>query len=178
MKRIYFVRHGETEANAADVSSGSEFDTPLTAKGRDQAKITGLELKNKKIDLIVSSPMTRAMSTSQIIAKQIGYNPEKIVVSDFFTERDMGIYSKKPNAKFFADAVAETLHCSAETAAGMQSRVDSGLDWLKKLDAKNILVVSHGGISRILRLMHQDLPHSHMYKLERLNNAAIYEFEL
>lgn len=178
MKKIYFVRHGETEANAAGVSSGSEFDTPLNDNGREQARTTGVELRGKKIDLIVSSPMSRAKETARIIADQVGYSPDKILVSDYFTERNMGIYSKNRESRFYADALADKLHESTETVAQMHKRVEKGLDWLKQQKAQNILLVSHGGISRILRLMHQNLPHSHMYKIDRLPNAEIYEFDL
>ena len=60
----------------------------------------------------------------------------------------------------------------------MQQRVDAGLDWIRGFTEDRIVIVSHGGISRILRLMHLNLPHSHMYKIDRLPNAEVYEFDL
>src|SRR5436309_1380376 len=68
MKKIYFVRHGESEANSLGLSAGSEFDTPLTNFGREQARKAGQELKDKKIELIIASPMERTVETATIIA--------------------------------------------------------------------------------------------------------------
>jgi broad specificity phosphatase PhoE len=178
MKTIYFVRHGESKANFDGLGSGGKVDTPLTQKGRDQAKKTGRDLKGKGIELIICSSLSRTGDTAAIIAKEIGYDPEKIIKNDYFIERDVGIYANKPDDEYQAHALADTLHESVETSKVMHQRVSKGLEWLKTLDEQTILIVSHGGVSRILRLIHQDLPHTHMYKLDRLGNAAIYEFSL
>ena len=178
MKKIYFVRHGQSQANADGLASGSEFDTPLTEKGIEQAKKTGLELKGRGIDLIVCSPISRAVDTAQIIAEQIGYNPDKIIKSDYFTERNFGIYSGKTNEEYLSAVHSGSLHASVEPAEKMSQRVAKGLKWLESLQGQDVLIVSHGGVSRILRLMHQDLPLSHMYKLDKQDNASIYEFDL
>lgn len=178
MKKIYFVRHGESEANAAGLTAGYELDTPLTAKGRSQAKETGLRLKDKQIKLIISSPLGRAMDTAKIIAEVIGYNPEKIIPSQDLIERGVGIYSGQPDDGYLKDAYDNKLHPSVESAQAMHDRVVKALAWIKNLPEDEILVVSHGGISRVLRIIHLELPHSHMYKLDRFGNAEIYEFEL
>ena len=96
MKKIYFVRHGESEANAQGLAAGSEFDTPLTDTGRAQARRAGQDLKDKKIQLIVASTMDRALGTAKIIAKEIGYDSNKILTNKSFVERGMGIYSGGP----------------------------------------------------------------------------------
>ncbi|HVO86693.1 MAG TPA: histidine phosphatase family protein [Candidatus Binatia bacterium] len=179
MKTIYFVRHGESEANRLGLSAGSEFDTPLTDKGRQQARKTGQELKHKNIELIIASPLGRTVETAQIIANEIGYDAKTIVTSPLFIERGMGIYSKGPDEDYLKAATSgDPLHESVEPAQQMHERISEGLKWLESFKEKNILIVSHGGVSRILRLMHKDLPHSHMYKIERLPNAAIYEFTM
>ncbi|MBI2588942.1 histidine phosphatase family protein [Candidatus Saccharibacteria bacterium] len=178
MKTIYFVRHGESEANVASLGSGSEFDTPLTDNGRAQAKKAGKDLKHKQIQLIICSPLSRTVDTATIIAKEMGYDPKKIITSPYFIERAYGVYSHKPDKIYLADALADTLHESAETAEVMHARISKGLDWLKNLKEDRILVVSHGGVSRILRIIHQELPFTEMYRIDRFPNGAIYEFSL
>ena len=178
MKKIYFVRHGQSQANADEVSAGSEFDTPLTPKGRTQAAQTGQILKGKGIELIVSSTLSRAIDTAKIIAEQIGYNPKDIIKVDYFVERNNGIYSHKPEHLYLSDALADSLHESVESVDDMHKRITEGLEWLEEFEEQVVLIVSHGGVSRVLRLMHQALPHSHMYKIDRLPNASIYEFTM
>lgn len=179
MKRIYFVRHGESEHNKLGLASGSEVDTPLTKNGRQQAKKTGKLLKSKNIELVVSSPMIRALETARIISREIGYDPGLIQTDADFIERGFGIYSEKPDAEYIAAIYSDKpLHKSVEEVSVMNERVVRAIEKLKKEKAKNILIVSHGGVSRIIRLIHQDLPYTHMYKLDRLPNAEIYEFDL
>ena len=177
--KIYFIRHGESEANKLDIGAGSEYETPLTDLGREQAKKTGQKLKSKRIDLIVSSPMERTVETAKIIAKEIGYEPKKILLNPDFVERGWGIYSKRPNSEYTAAVLSDKpLHESVEPVDVMHKRVTKGLEWLSQQKAHNVVLISHGGVSRILRMIHQNLPHSHMYKMDRLPNAEIYEFEL
>ena len=179
MKKIYFVRHGESEANSHGLSAGSEFDTPLTDNGRAQAKKAGQDLKGRAIELIIASPMGRTMETAMIIALEIGYDPKRIVKKESFVERGMGIYSGGPDEEYLKAAKGGLpLHESVETAEAMHERINDGIEWLRSFKQQRILIVSHGGVSRILRLMHQNLPLSHMYKIDRLPNAEVYEFDL
>ena len=66
---FYFVRHGESEGNAARVFTG-QTDSPLTARGRQQAAAVADELAKVKFDRIVSSDLSRTRDTAQVIAKR------------------------------------------------------------------------------------------------------------
>jgi len=73
--RFYVIRHGETDANAADVIQGSSDVSRLTAKGKDQAaSIYGALMRvaedyhgQLSIDKIYCSPLTRAKDTLAMI---------------------------------------------------------------------------------------------------------------
>ena len=45
-KRLYIVRHGETEYNAKGICQGQKLDVGLTDTGRQQAKIAAAKLEN------------------------------------------------------------------------------------------------------------------------------------
>lgn len=62
---LYLTRHGETEWNVQNKVCGIT-DVELTDKGRSQAKELGEKLRDHKIDLIVSSPLKRALETARI----------------------------------------------------------------------------------------------------------------
>jgi broad specificity phosphatase PhoE len=139
MKTVYFVRHGESEANVANLRSGSAHSVPipLTQKGREQAKKAGKSLKNKNVDLIVSSPLIRTVDTARIVADAIGYDPKKVLTNPDFVERDFGIYDGKADDVYLAAKAANKLHKSVETTQALHRRVAEGLEWLKTLDSKN-----------------------------------------
>ena len=68
LRRFYMIRHGETEANAAQIMAGS-LDSPLTQTGRRQAKAVHRVIQNlrDKPTLIVHSHLSRARDTATII---------------------------------------------------------------------------------------------------------------
>ncbi len=59
---LYIFRHGQTEDNANFIFSGWR-EPGLTKKGIDQALVLAPKLSNKKIDMLISSPQSRAIDT-------------------------------------------------------------------------------------------------------------------
>ena len=69
MHSIYFARHGETVWNVENKICGMT-DSPLTEKGRQQARELGQKVKESgvHIDEILYSPLSRAADTAKAIA--------------------------------------------------------------------------------------------------------------
>lgn len=147
MKHLYFVRHGESELNVQRIFAG-QTDTPLTERGREQAKVAGKRATSMRFDLVVSSPLSRALETAQIIAQEIHYPLEKIVVDDVFKERSLGSLEGKSWDEYAEEADAQN---GAETDAELLARAKKGLEFLQGLPADDILLVGHGSFSRSLR---------------------------
>jgi uncharacterized phosphatase len=146
MKKLYFIRHGLSEMNKTGHFAGT-IDTPLTEEGRAQAKKAANHAKDLNIDLIVSSPLSRARETAEIIAQEIGYPKENIIYSDLIIERHWGDLEGKPHITIEdLDEVP-----NAETSDQLLERSEKALRYLESLDAENILVVSHGTFGRALR---------------------------
>ena len=69
--KLYFLRHGI----AQDISStGADRDRELTAEGiaEMEREAEGLKRLNLDLDLILSSPYSRALETARIVAKELG----------------------------------------------------------------------------------------------------------
>ncbi len=79
MKTLYLIRHAKASWDQLDLT---DFERPLTPLGEQHAHTIGQELKQQKVkpDLIISSPAMRALSTANIIAKELNYAEEKIQV--------------------------------------------------------------------------------------------------
>lgn len=177
MKTVFFVRHAESEANAAGLMAGM-LDTPLSSKGKQQAKQAGKDLSNKSIELVVCSPLTRTRQTAEIIAKEIGYDPTKILANKAFIERSFGPYEGRTFKEYLAHNEANTLLDGMETTEEIYQRVKVGFDWLSKQKANTILLVSHGATGRMVKVVAQKKEHSHFHSIERLGNTEIFEFSL
>jgi phosphohistidine phosphatase len=78
MFRLTLVRHAKT----APAHDGQEdWDRELEAKGRQEAKTMAQRLKDRRLipDLVITSPATRARSTTQIIAERLKMTGERII---------------------------------------------------------------------------------------------------
>ncbi|MCR4591131.1 MAG: histidine phosphatase family protein [Lachnospiraceae bacterium] len=69
MRKIYIVRHGETDWNNAGRLQGWT-DMPLNANGVELASITGKGLSDVHFDLAFSSPLIRAYQTGELVLKE------------------------------------------------------------------------------------------------------------
>jgi 2,3-bisphosphoglycerate-dependent phosphoglycerate mutase len=80
------VRHGLTELNR-DKRVGGRYDVPLIEEGRWQAREANEAFDGTPFDVVISSPLARALETAEIIA---GVRREDIVVEEGCTERSFG----------------------------------------------------------------------------------------
>jgi broad specificity phosphatase PhoE len=92
MMPIYFIRHGESEANERNQFAGHQ-DSPLTRLGIEQARQAGRTIARKGLvfDEIHVSPLQRARFTAQKITEVSGNTAATIHVSDALLERHFGL---------------------------------------------------------------------------------------
>ena len=86
--KLYFVRHGESEANTQHVISNRESPFPLTPKGRQQAETLAEKLKGNPFCTMFSSPVLRARETAEILSAALGIPYQ---VTEALREYDCGI---------------------------------------------------------------------------------------
>lgn len=166
VKRLYVCRHGESQLNAAGRYSG-QLDTPLTERGREQARVAGEQAGALEIDLIVASPLSRAAETARIIAEALGYDPAAIIAQPLAMERSYGALEGQPWT-VPADPLAFP---DIETEATLNDRARQTLERLRLLEQDTILLVSHGSFLLSLQdLLKPDADH------RELPNAAIVQF--
>jgi len=72
MKKLIIIRHAKSDWQDTTLD---DFDRPLNERGLRDALFMGQFLKNKNLlpDLIISSPALRAITTAEIIAKEVNY---------------------------------------------------------------------------------------------------------
>lgn len=87
MLQVYLVRHGETQWNAERRIQG-QSDSPLTAKGEQQAMQVATRAKELGITHIISSDLGRTRRTAEIIAQACGCD---IIFDSRLRELNMGV---------------------------------------------------------------------------------------
>ncbi|MBI1857472.1 histidine phosphatase family protein [Candidatus Saccharibacteria bacterium] len=174
--KLYFVRHGLSEMNKQQLFAGST-DTPLAQEGKEQAKQAGKQARDLAIDLIVSSPLSRAHQTAKIIAKEINYPVKNIKINPLLTERHFG----ELEGKLWAPDMDLDGIVDIELVDTVLNRAKLAYEWLKNQDSNNILVVSHGSFGRALRsILVENQPYynrSHGgININGITNAQIYQW--
>lgn len=149
---IYFVRHGETEENIKKTYYGN-LDSKLTFKGIQQAKLCGKFLEKIDFEKIFISEKLRTFETAQII-----FPNKKFIIDSRINELNFGIFEGKTYdelTKLYPKEVSKWKEdwkdfCpkNGESYITFYSRVKSFIDYIKKLNDKNILIVTHGGVVR------------------------------
>ncbi len=153
--KIYSTRHGLTDYNAREIILGTT-DMPLNDEGITQAEeLANRILYSEDIDIgtIVSSPMQRALKTAEIISRINGGIP--VFTDSRLSEWNYGEYEGRPRtSEGFSEGklqFAFNMGNTGESLLKLAHRVYSLLDEIiDRRPGKNILVVSHGGICRII----------------------------
>ena len=137
------VRHSETDWNLSGRLQGRE-DLPLNETGRNQARLTGAHLSKWPWDLIVTSPLSRALETARIVGDLTAV--EMLDPDDDLQERDYGESSgltrEESESRWKDDNVP-----GIESQAELEERGFSALVSLAaRFPRTRILVVSHGSL--------------------------------
>ena len=89
MKHLTLIRHAKSSWKNAYLL---DIDRPLNKRGKRDAPVMGGRLieRGSSPDLVISSPATRALATAEVIAEEIEYPLEEIVVDERMYGADAG----------------------------------------------------------------------------------------
>ena len=172
---LYFARHGETEANRQKRFSG-RMDTPLTDKGRSQARAVGEILKREVGPrpplAFVSSPLQRARTTMEIVRATLDLPPDGYGIDARIEEIDLGAWDQLTDAEarardpaLFDARAADKWHVCVPDGENYEQVAARATDWATSL-ATDTFAVSHGALTRVLRGLFLGLPWQGMSALD------------
>lgn len=162
---IYFVRHGQTDWNHVGRFQGQK-DIPLNDTGRDQARRNGRALKDhlSSFDLpFLASPMLRTSETMELLRGEMGLPPTDYATDDRLKEIGFGKFEgltaaeiDEQHADLEAERRRDKFHFAppeGESYAMLTERVRGVIESIDR----DIVIVSHGGVSRAVRGILQTL---------------------
>ena len=174
---IYFLRHGETESNAAGRMQG-HLDSKLTSKGEAQA-IRMAEILSSQVNAtstdIISSPLGRAVQTAGIIGNFLGTPPHCRLTDPRLREMTWGIWDGSTFAEIqerwpqeWKARQADRWNCpppKGESYAMLHERVAPAFREIFA-DDQPVIIVAHGVVGRIVRGLHLRLDPEAMMALD------------
>jgi len=174
--RVFIIHHGQTVSNANKVVSGSH-ESPLTELGRHQIQFEAEKALHLGIELIVCSPMQRAIDSARIVADTLNYPRENIRVMEQLRERGLGELEQKSyahNDRLSGNYPETETVPAVEPIATFHARVQAALrDLLQTRRYHTVLIVCHMNVGRMLEVVAANKPPLSMYDMPRLDNAHL-----
>ena len=188
MKRLLFVRHGESEANAARALDCAVPGPGLTDLGREQADALAVELGAGDIRAVWASSMTRAQETAAPLAAKLGL---EVRIHPDLRESHVGDLHPRTDdsalwhwntlyARWLADGELSDKRPGGESGADVIARyVPAVREIVAALDEDGTaVIVSHGAASRLV-LAGLCPEVSPLYALEHhLENTEVVEVQI
>lgn len=193
---LYLLRHGETVFNTKGRYQG-ELDSPLTDNGIAQVKQNAKLLKNiignPNDWRIVSSPLGRALQSTEIICETIGYDFRKVEKDSRLSEVAVGAWAgltTKEIEKSWPNLISNTdlysWYFNSPDGESYETVVNRLTDWFEYIkNEPKVIAVSHGLTGRILRGIYCGMEKDDALKLEvsqevffKLSNKEIQKISL
>ena len=185
---LVLVRHGQSEWNEKNLFTGWK-DPGLTAKGVEEAKSAGIQLRNEgfQFDVMFTSDLLRAQKTGEIILKELGTTNLPVVKNQALNERNYGDLSglnKDEAREKWGDEQVHIWRRSFDTpppgGESLKGTAERVLPYFKKeilpqlLKGENILIAAHGNSLRSLVMELDQLTKEQVVKLEIATGDPIY----
>lgn len=151
MKKIYAVRHGETDLNKKECLQG-RIDLPLNENGIKQARELGPHIQKLGFCKVYSSPLIRARQTAEI-----SLGPGNIIIDERLTEFGYGRYEGADFSSLDKAMIDFLMHPEempspegTETIAELSARTGSFISDMRSDPAEAALIFTHGVALRSL----------------------------
>lgn len=175
--KIYAARHGRTVWNEENRICGLT-DIPLSSEGKIQAEMMAEDERLGDINVIISSPLLRAVQTAEPLSEKLGVG---ITTDPRLTEQNYGIYEGMDrNTKEYLENKGNFAfrYPGGESMLRLCHRVYGFLeDVKKKYRGKTVLLITHGGVLRMINTYFEDMT-NRQFVTYSLKNCEIKEYDL
>ena len=163
------LRHGQTDWNINFLLQGVT-DIPMNDTGIEQVRLAAQALKASDWDVVLTSPLTRAKQTAQIIASHVGF--DEILTHELLIERSFGEAEGLSHEQWRAKYANLDEIPGGESRTQLAERSQRLLDYVSsEFKGMRVLAISHGALIRGLLSIasNNELPRDG----ERLGNASL-----
>lgn len=176
--KIYLVRHGQTNWNIENRLQGC-VDIPLNDTGIKQAHMLADNIQSLEYDLIISSPLCRALDTANIINQK---RQIPLITSNQLLERSFGllegIYGTEYDKDLYWDYSKNYTYKDVEPVQTFFNRIYAYMNTLKNsYPNKNLLLVTHNGVNIATNCYFNGLPANQNLLSIQLDNCSYAEYD-
>ncbi|WP_446897628.1 alpha-ribazole phosphatase [Clostridium sp. LBM24168] len=149
---LYFVRHGETDANKRGLYYG-KTESSLNKNGKKQAEMLSKILKDTVFDHIYISEKRRSLETAKMIVKE---DSKKFIIDNRINEMNLGEFEGKDYRcikKLYPEQWRNwcrdwknVVPPGGESYLQFYARVRNFMEYILNNESENVLVVTHAGV--------------------------------
>ncbi len=181
MTELFFVRHGQSEANLEHIFAGA-FDSPLTELGLKQAeKNAEYFLKNIKPDVVYASPLERAYNTGNAVAKACGIPIIKNEsLREIYAGKWEGVSFEKIKDEYseefdiWLNDLGNAVCSDGESVVELQKRVlEAVVKIAEENDGKKVVIATHATPIRVVECIFNKKPLNDIVNIPWVTNASV-----
>ncbi|NRB52252.1 MAG: histidine phosphatase family protein [Saprospiraceae bacterium] len=177
-KKVFIVRHGETDFNRQGIVQGQGVDTSLNALGKEQALAFYRHYSHLNFEAVLTSKLQRTHQTmAHFINKGIQWEQFAEI-----NEISWGIHEGKKGEPSMRESYRELMaHWNSgnldaripegESAAELGARVEQFVQHLRQREESLLLVCAHGRTMRALICLLKDVPLTEMNRFHHSNTG-------
>lgn len=178
MTRLYFVRHGQSEANLQECFAG-HYNAPLTELGHKQAARTAGALKEIPFTAVYASDLARAADTGRAVADLCDL---PLHTTNRLREIHAGEWEARPFAELlerddygvWMRQVGVAACPGGESVAQLQQRIRSVVeDIVRAHPGETVCIATHATPIRVMECVWTDTPLEEMHTIPWVGNASV-----
>ncbi|MBX9878840.1 MAG: histidine phosphatase family protein [Candidatus Obscuribacterales bacterium] len=169
---VLLARHGHTIPTEEGLLY-TDPDAPLTERGERQASALSAWLSTQKVDVLLSSPSKRVLTTAEIVGAKLKTSP--VIVEDL-NEWNVGSWDgksywdiKKNEPAAYARWSKDPIHIAppgGESIAGLCQRVKEQVrEIISNHQGKSVTVITHAGVIRGVLCYSLGIPAENFWRL-------------
>ncbi len=178
MTTVYFIRHGQSEANVKRMFAGS-WDAPLTALGREQAACTAAYLADKPISIVYVSDLQRAADTGAAVSAVKGIplhttNRLREIQAGEWEGKTFDELQQDPAYTVWMQTIGLAQCTGGESVAQLQQRIKAVVDEIVwQHPNESVCIATHATPIRVMEAVWTNTPLELLHTIPWVSNASV-----
>ncbi len=178
MTRLYFIRHGQSEANLTGRFAGHS-DFPLTELGKRQAQYTADYVKQNRFTVVYTSDLSRAAETGRAVAELLDIPLVtdarlREIYAGEWEGRTFDELQDHPDFRVWRQQIGISRCTGGESVAELQVRVREAVESIVKAHpGQTVCIATHATAIRVMECLWTQTPLEQMHTIPWVNNASV-----
>ncbi len=176
--RLYFIRHGESEANFCRCFAG-HTDVALTQRGQQQVACTAAFLDTVSFSAVYASDLSRATQTGRAVSDRQGvplYRMETLreIFAGEWEGKTFTELEPREDYQVWLQTIGLAHPAGGESVAQLQLRIRRAVEEIvRRHPCQTVCIATHATPIRVMECLWRDIPLEKMHTVPWVKNASV-----